>query len=821
MRYIEALIQDVRYAIRTLRKTPIFSLTVLAALAIGIGANTAIFSVVDTVLLKPLPYPDASRIVYFFVTTPGGKSYGGSASKFNALRNQDALFDDISAAEYQGAILNLTGIGFPEQVKSIRVSANYFHLLGVPFVSGRGFTAQEDSPGGNHVAILSYRLWRSHFKGDPAIVGKAVSLGGLSYTVVGIAGASFVTELNSPPDIWLPFQISPSSTDHAHYFTIMARLKPGVTLDTANARLQSTTSEFARRFPNIVGPRDRFTAQSLQDGTVSDVRLSLMIFAGAVSFVLLIACANVANLLLARAAGRHHEIAVRSAIGAGRGRLIRQLLTESLLLSFIGGALGLALGHTGIRLLLSMNPGDIPRISGDSASIVMDWRLLLFTATVSLLTGILFGVIPALQASRVNLSSVIRAANQRFGSGRNKTQAFLIIGETALALVLLVGAALMMRTFFALRTVELGLDPQNVLTMRMSLAGTRFKTTADVNQLIAEGIRRMEGTSGIVSAAASYNLPIGGVFGIPFTIVGQPPVSSGYHGRGWRAASPHYFEVFKIPVLRGRTFNEGDRTGSEPVAIVSAAMVRRFWPNGNPIGERIVVGHGYGPEFEEPARTIVGVVGDVHDFGFKETPGPVVYVPMSQVPDGVTSLATRVSSLLWAARTTTAPYSFRVPIETELKLASSGLPVANIHSIKDIVSRSTAQTDFTTTLVSIFGCSALLLAAIGIYGVMAYSVRQRTREFGIRMALGADRTRIRDMIVARGMGLAAIGIMIGILASFALTRFMESFLYGVKPQDPLAFIGVAIFLAIVQCIAVLVPATRATRTDPMAALRSE
>lgn len=823
MRYLEAFFQDVRYAIRALLRTPIFSLTALAALAIGIGANTAIFSVVDTVLLKPLPYPDADRIVFFFVSTPSGPSYGGSATKFNALRRQAELFEDIAAAEYQGAALNLTGGAYSEQVRSIRVSADYFHLFGVPFVHGRGFVADEDRPGGDRVAILSYRLWQRHFGGAANTVGKTISLGGMPYTVVGIADATFATELNSPPDIWLPFQISAASTDHSHYFTVMARLKFGVTLDAANSQLQLATAEFARRFPNIMGPRDRFAALPLQDGIVTDVRLSLLVLAGAVSFVLLIACANVANLLLARAAGRRHEIAVRAAIGAGRGRIIRQLLTESILLSFIGGVLGLGLGHTGVRLLLAVNPGNIPRIGGDSSSIVMDWRLLVFTGTVSLITGILFGLIPALQMSGENLSSALKAATQRFGGSyrQNKAQALLVIGETALALVLLIGTALMIRTFFALRTVDLGFDPQNILTMRMSLAGTRFKTTSDVNQLVREGLRRLEATSGIVSAGASYSLPPGGAFGIPFSIVGKAPANGRYDGRGWIAASPSYFEVFKIPILRGRAFNKGDDAGTEPVAIISDAMARRFWSKGNPLGERIIIGRGYGPEFEEPTRTIVGVVGDVHDFGIKGSPGPIVYVPMAQITDGVTLLTTQISSLAWVARTRVAPHSFRSPMEHELRRASGGLPVANIRSMKEIVSHSTANADFTTTLVAIFGCSALLLAAIGIYGVMAYTVRQRTQEFGIRMALGADSSNIRNMIVVQGMRLASIGIAIGIFAALGLTRAIDSFLYGVNPQDPVIFIGVPAFLGIVALISVLVPACRATQTDPITALRCE
>jgi putative ABC transport system permease protein len=820
---LETIWIDILYALRTLRKNPAFTATALAALAIGIGANTAIFSVVNAVLLKPLTYPDAGRIVLFLVTSPAGPSYGGSATKFNVWRRQTRVFQDVSAYEYDGAQLNLTGGAYPEQIHGIRVSADYFRLFGAPVVQGRTFTADEDRPSGGQVVILNYGLWQRRFGGDPHLTGKTISLSGVPYTVVGIIGPAFNTELDSPPDVWLPFQIDPNSNDHAQYFNVVARLKPGVSSGMARAQLQLAADEFRVRFPNIIGPRDGFGVEPFQDSLVSDVRPSLLVLAGAVSFVLLIACANVANLLLVRATGRKREIAIRAALGAARGRIVRQLLIESVVLSAAGGALGLVLGLVGVRALLAVNPGDIPRIGLHGSAIALDWQLLLFTVCISLLTGILFGLVPALDVSRTDFNAGLKAGGGRSGTGlrQNKTRALLVIGEVALAVVLLIGAALLIRTFVALRSVNPGFDAHNVLTMRMSLAGRRFQRTADVNQLIRDAIQRVEALPGVARAGASYNLPLEGAFGVPYNIVGRPASSGRYDGRGWVGVSSGYFEVFKIPILRGRLFNDRDEAGSGPVAIVNEAMAQKFWPQGDPLHDRIILGQGYGPEFEEPARQIVGVIGDVHDFGLNRNPTPMVYVPLSQVTNGITTLAARVSSLAWIVRTQGEPRSLKSPIENELQQISGGLPVARTRSMDEVVRQSTAQADFNMSLLTIFGCSALLLAAIGIYGLMAYSVRQRAQELGIRMALGAETRDVRNMIVLQGMRLTLIGVAIGITAAFGLTRVIANFLFGVKTWDPLVFTVVPVLLSLVALFAVWMPAIRATRIDPVSALRSE
>ncbi len=818
MHQIETVLLDLRYAIRTLAKSPAFTLTALAALMLGIGANTAIFSVVNTVLLRPLTYPAADRIVLFFQTTPAGPNYGASATKFNAWRRHIGAFEDVSAYEYGGSGLNLTGGSNPEQIHGIRVSAGYFHLLGAPFAQGRAFTADEDRPNGPRVAVLSYGLWQRRYAADPQMTGRPISLSGVPYTVIGVLGSAFDTELDTPPDIFLPFQIDPASRDNAQFFNVIARLAPGVTIARANAQLALAAREFHAGFPRIMGPRDGFAIVPYQDALVSEVRPSLLILAAAVGFVLLIACANVANLLLARATGRQREIAIRAAIGAGRSRIVRQLLTESAVLSLVGGALGLLLGRIGVHALLAVDPGDVPRIGAHGAAVSMDWRVVAFTAILVLATGILFGLIPALDVSRADLNLTLKSSGGRSGASvrQKNTRALLVVSEMALALVLLAGAALLIRTFAALNAVDPGFDRRNILTMRMSLAGSRFRNTADVNQLVTDAVRRVEALPAVTRAGVSYSLPLEGIFGIPYTIVGRAATDGHYDGRGWQCVSPGYFDVFKIPVMRGRVFTDRDTAGAAPVAIVNQAFARKY-----PQAERLLLGQGYGPEFEEPARQIIGVVGDVHDSGLNHDPQPMVYVPAAQVTDGITALAARASTIVWIVRARVAPQSLRAAIERELRDASGGLPVARVRSMDEVVIRSTARERFNMTLLAIFGGAALLLAAIGIYGLMAYSVQQRTQELGIRMALGAAPGHVRNTIVWQGMRLAMAGVVIGEAAAFGLTRFIANFLFGVRAADPLVFASVPAVLLVVAVLAIAIPALRATRIDPVSALRSE
>ncbi len=820
---MEAFFKDLKHSLRMFLQSPGFTIAAIAALALGIGANTAIFSVVNTVILKPLAYPDPDRIVQFLLTSPQGSGPGASVTKFNLWREQTRVFQDISAYDFGGPGLNLTGGTYPEQIKGIHVTADYFRLFGAPIEQGRTFTTEEDRPRAPHVVVISDGLWRRRYGADRHLLGKAIQLGGEPYTVIGIVGPSF--NFDPPSDVWIPFQFDPNSTDQAHYFLAAARLRSGVTLDMAKARLKLVADEFRRKYPGgIMGPRDGFSVQPLQDAIVSDVRTSLWVLIGAVTLVLLIACANVANLLLVRATGRKREIAIRAAVGAGRGRLIRQLLTESVLLSVVGGALGLILGVIAVRALLAINPGNIPRIGEHGEGVTLDWRVLGFTLLVSLLTGILFGLIPALDASHADLSATLKESGGRSGSGfrQNKARSLLVISEMSLAIVLLIGAALLIRTFIVLRSVNPGFDPHHVLTMQMSLTGSRFEKTAGVAQLVHDSVERLQAVPGVVAAGTSCCMPLEGGFGLPLIIVGRPLTTGPYHGgAGWANVSARFFDVFKIPLLRGRLFTDRDDGASAPVVIINQALARQFWPKSDPLNDRIIIGKGVGPEFEEPARQIIGVVGDIRDAGLNRDPRPIMYIPVSQVPDGVTALNARIGPIIWIIRTHADPHSLSSAIQNELRQASGGLPVAHVRSMDEVVLQSTAREDFNMLLLTIFGCSALLLAAIGIYALMAYSVQQRTQEIGIRMALGAESHDVRNLVIVQGMRLALVGVAIGIAGAFGLTRLIATLLYGVKTWDPATFTTVPLLLSAVALFAVWLPARRATRVDPVDALRYE
>jgi putative ABC transport system permease protein len=820
--FFEQVMQDLRYGLRVLCRSPGFSLTAIAALALGIGATTAIFTLINTVLLQPLSYPEPDRIVQLELTSPRGTGNVTSIPKFNVWREQKQAFQSLAAYDFGGPGLNLTGGDRPEQLKGIHVSADYFAVFGAPLATGRTFSTEEDNPGGPKLAVLSYGLWQRRFGGDPVITSKTIEIGGEPYQVIGILGASFKTD--PPADIFLPLQADPNSTNQAHFLRAAARLKLGVTLGMAQDAMKLAANEFKQKFPGQMGPQLSFTAVPLRDTVIGSVRKAFLILAGAVAFVLLIACANVANLLLVRATLRGREIAVRAALGAGRGRIIRQLLTESVLLSVAGGALGLILGYIGLHALLAINPGDIPRIGPQGSAVALDWRVLAFTLLISLFTGILFGLIPAFNASRSDLSATLRETGARSGAGlrQNKARSILVITEMALALVLLVGAALMIRTFMELRAVNPGFDAHNVLVMDMSLAGARFEKSAAVAQIAREAQRRLENMPGVEAVSTTCCLPLEGGLGLPFQIEGRAssdPQNS--PGASWSTISPHYFESFHIPLLRGRLFTDNDDASASRVVVVNEALAKQYWPNENPVGQRITIGAGVGPEFAEPAREIIGVVGDVRSQGLDTPPDPTMYVPVAQVNDAVTALNNGFMPITWAVRTKVEPFSLSTDIQRELRIASGGLPVGHIRSMQQVVGESTNRTDFNMTLLNVFAGVALLLAAIGIYGLMAYSVEQRTQEIGIRLALGAGPRDVRNMVVKQGMLLALIGVFIGVGAALGLTRFISSMLYGVKAWDPIVFVSVTVLLSFVALIATYVPARRASQVDPMVSLRYE
>ena len=819
--WLERLAQDVRFGVRSLMKSRRFTVAAILALALGIGANTAVFSVVDTVLLKPLTYPDPGRIVQFMNSDPGGSNPQASPVNFNFWRAQTGVFENAAAYDFRGEGFNLTG-DIPEQVQGLHVSRDYFRLFGAHVLLGRTFTPQEDSPRGGHVVVISYGLWQSRFGGDPKIVGKSISLSSESYTIVGVLERSFVTD--QVVELWVPFQIDPNSANTGHYFFVAGRLKPGITLAQANAELKHAAGAYRRRYPKDFGPKDAFIVEPLRDSIVSDAHQSLLVLLGAVSFVLLIACANVANLLLVRAAGRKREFAIRSALGASRMRITRQLLTESVILALTGGILGLMLGFVGVRALLAVSPAGLPRVGEHGTAVSIDWRVLAFTFGVSLITGILFGLFPAIGASRPDLNTALKEGGTESGVGfrQGKARSLLVISEVSLALVLLIGATLLIRTYIALRNVNPGFDAHNVLILEMSLTGARFQKTAAVAQVSRDGRDRLEAIPGVEASAFSCCLPLHVSVGLPFNILDRPTGKSPWTGSAaWISTSPGYFKVFRIPVLRGRTFTNQDDGSAPGVALINEAFAKQYWPKQDPIGQQIQIGKGIGPQFADVSRRIIGVVANVHDAGLNRDPRPLMIIPAAQVPDGMTALISKTSPMGWLVLTDGDPHKYIPAITNQLRLASGGLPVGHVGLMTEVVAVSIARQNFNMLLLTIFGLSALILAAIGIYGLMAYSVQQRTHEIGIRIALGADRGRIRNFIVWQGMRLTIVGVAIGLAAAFGLTRFLASFLFGVKAWDPMTFATVPLILGAVSLIAVWLPAARASRLDPQQALRTE
>ncbi len=819
---MDAFLKDLKHSARMFLRTPSFTIAAIAALALGIATNTAIFSVVNTVLLRPFAYPDPARIVMFEDTFQKSFRTGtASPAEFNWWRQQTGAFKDVSA--YDFSVANLTGESFPEQIPTMHVSADYFRLCGANALHGRTFTAADDLPNAPKTVVLAYAFWQRHFGGDPQVIGRRITLNGERYEIIGVVGPNLKDgqifeqsllsgdiEIEEPPDVYIPFQLDPNSADRGHSLNVAGRLKPGVTLAAANAQLQASYQDYARKTGDF-GQGMGFGVQPLQDAIVGGVRNSLLILLGAVSFVLLIACANVANLLLARATGRKREIAIRAAVGAGRGRIVRQLLTESVMLSLAGGVVGLAAGYAGIRALLSLSPGNIPRIGSGGANVGLDWRVLGFTLALSILTGIVFGLVPALQSSRADLASTLKESSNRSGTGlrHNQTRALLVTIEMALAVVLLIGAALLIRSFLAVRQVNPGFDAHNVLTMRMSLEGPQFEKPADVTQVVHEGVRRISALPGVEAAAATCCVPLEDRLRLTFQIAGRPEGRTPQNS-GFTLVSAGYFETFKIPVLRGRTFTERDDSGP-PVVIINQALEKQFWPQSDPLNDQIVIGH-------ESPRQIIGVVGDVRDDALNRNPRPNLYELSAQMTS--TGMMATVP-WAWVIRTRVAPASLSSAIQKELREASGGLPVARVRTMEEALSISTAVENFNMLVLTIFGCSALLLAAIGIYGLMAYSVAQRVQELGIRLALGAESSHIRKMVVYQGLRPALAGVICGLAAAFGLTRLIANSLFGVRAWDAFVFFVVPAILVGVALVAVWLPAMRAGRVDPIHALRHE
>lgn len=805
--WIEQFIKDVGYSFRNLRRSPGFSLTAIVALALGIAAPTAIFSIVNAIILKPLPFKNPERLTIITIIDKDesgqvGISVASSPAMFARFRALTDVFEDVAAFGDDGEVMNYTGGETLEQWPAQKTTANMFRTFQMRFLLGRSFTEEEDVPNGPSLAVLSEGTWRNRFTSDPHIVGRTISLNERQHTIVGVVADDAAYNEFGGPDtaVWVPFQLDRNSNDHGQYFGVIAQLKSGVSIDQAQARLRLLAAEFNKKYPLIFSAKSSFGLETMRDLLIGDVEPLLRILLGAVSMVLLIACANVANLLLARSTGRRRELGIRAAIGAARSRIIRQLLTESVLLALIAGVLGLGMGYGGIKALLATGVFELPRVGDNGIAIGLDWRVASFAFVVSVLTGLLFGLLPALKGSRIDLNTVLKDSQGRSATGfrQGKTRAVLVISEVGFAVVLLVGASLLIHSFAELYLVDRGFTTENVAVVRAVLTGPTFESSENIIRTTREGVDALRSIPDVVAASSTCCVPLQDGISLNFAVLGQPtPEAKSDQIAGWVTASPGFFEVFRIPTIKGRGFTERDNAKGTPVVVINATMAKRFWKDRSPIGDQIVIGRGTMLQLaSEPPRQIIGIVGDVRDQGLEHAPRPIMYVPQAQ---STTSFNGGVTA--WIVRTR-RDARLIVPIIQARMRQAIGLPVSDIKMMNDIVALSTARQRLSAILMAVFGGAALLMAVIGIYGLMAYTVEQRTQEIGIRIALGADSSTVRNMVIRDGMAMAGAGIVLGLVGAWLLSQFIESLLFGITSRDPATFIGVPAVLAFTALLAV-------------------
>ena len=792
--------QDVRYGARMLVKSPGLMAVAVLALALGMGANTAIFSVVNAVLLRPLPYRDAERLTTVFESDARQESfYPAAPANFLAWKGAATSFEDLAALSNKGWSGNLTGAGEPERLQGFQVTANFFPLLGVAAAHGRTFLPEEDRPGASNVIVLSHGLWQRRFGGDPSVVGRTLTINGRGYVVVGVMPPDF--QIYEKADLWTPvaFDAKEEANDEDHYLFVMSRLRPGVTTEQARAEASAILRSRAERpeEANLAG------VSPAQEGLVREVRPLLYVLFGAVGFVLLIACANVASLLLARAASRRREIAIRSALGASRTRIVRQLLTESVLLALLGAVLGLFLALWGVDLLVALLPEYVVVGSPALRSLGVDARVLGYTAALSLVTSLIFGLAPALQASKTDLTDALKEGGRGGAGGpwRARLRGGVIVAEVALAVVLLAGAGLMIRTLQQLGNVPLGFDPENVLAVNVDLPEAKYEGPERIAEFYRRALERVAALPGVEQVGARNSLGVS----VGFTVEGRPPLDAQNRPQAaTRFVSPGYFDALRIPVIRGRTFTEQDRRGATNVAVIDETLARRHFANEDPIGRRLNL-------WGSP-REIVGVVGAARYEGPAARPSSTAYLPYTQMT---------WSGMTLYVRSAGDPAALTASVRGAIQSVDADQPVYKVRPLASALSELVAPQRYLTLLLGAFAAVALLLSTLGLYGVVAYSVAQRTHEIGIRMALGARPGDVLRMILRQGVVLVALGVAAGLAAALAVTRLMESVLFGVRPTDPLAFAAAALLLVCVALLACYLPARRATKVDPMIALRYE
>ena len=810
------LLQDIRFGLRMLLKSPSVSIVATIALALGIGANTAIFSVVNAVLLRPLPFPESESLVSLFETDLRRGLERGTHSypNFFDIRSQNTVLERV--ASFHGSDFILSGRGEPARLQGSVVTADLFPLLRAQPLLGRTFLPDDDKPSeSGRVVILSQPLFQKRFNADPSLLNQAITLNGISYTVVGVMPAGFEFPIqNDPGELWTTIAGDASGDTPitaqrgAHFLQVIGRLKPGVTQDQAQAELTAIASRLEQQYPDT-NTRRSLRVDSALKALVGDVRPTLLILLGAVACVLLIACANVANLLLARATSRHKEMAIRAAMGASRVRVIRQLLTESVLLSLLGGAVGLLLAVWWSDLLIALGKDDIPR----AVQVGIDLRVLGFTLAVSLLTGVIFGLAPAFHSSKRELIDTLKEGGRGTSEGarRNKIRSVLVVSELAIAVVLLVGAGLLIKSLWRLQKVDSGLHPENVLTFNVGLP-EKYNTDKQA-QFFIDLRSRLESLPGVQSASSVLPLPLSGDrFGISFEIEGRPMAPKDHPSGDFFAIGVGYFRSMGIPIIKGRDFEDRDRYGSTPVVIITEELARQFFQNEDPIGKRIKPGINTIEGDTTTMREIIAVVGDVRNRSLDTAPKQAYYVPQTQAP---------FDQMVMVVKTAGDPHSLISAATKQVAAMDQDIPVFSVKTMEEYLSASVAAPRFSTTLLSIFAGVALVLTIVGLYGVMSYSVAQRTNEIGIRLALGAQSRDVLLMVVKQGSTLILSGVVIGLAGAYGLTRLIESLLFGVKAKDPFTFAAVAVLLAVVALMACYVPAWRATKVDPMEALRCE
>jgi putative ABC transport system permease protein len=802
-------VRDLRYGARMLVKNPGFAAVAILTLALGIGANTAIFSVVNAVLLRPLPFDHAERLVRVLRTNSktGATGHSHSYPNFADLRALTSTCESLAA--YNDTDRTLMVGGMPERISGLDVSAGLFHVLGTKTLLGRTFTSDDEQESGATVAIISHALWQHRLGSDPQVIGRQITLNGKSKTIVGVLPPQFQFPfVNEDPEYFVPLDPKGEMEVQrgANYLKVLARLKEGVTIEGAEAEFRTIAAQLEQQYPEE-DTGSGLSLVSAQEDMVGNLRRSLLLLLGAVGFVLLVACANVANLQLARGAGRWRETAIRFALGAGRGRIIRQLLTESLILSILGGGLGLLIALWGGDLISALVPPDVPRFKESGLDLVV----LGFATAASLLTSIVFGLAPALQASRIDLNEALKesARGSTEGRGSHRVRSLLIVSEVALSLVLLVGAGLLIKSFVQLRSTSPGFNSEGVLTASVSLSSVKYPKDEQLSGFYKQAVERAAQLPGVEAAAAVLGLPFGeNSISTSFTVAGRRDPGPGARPIAQAAiVTPDYFRALGIPVISGRAFTERDTATAPKVLLISGTLARRFFPDEDPINRYLDVGlngiHGL----------IVGVVGDVHQRYLDKEPDPTYYVPYEQVPVNSMSLVVRIK--------TAEPANLASPLRAAVLEIDKEVPLFHIQPIESLVADSVAQQRFNMTLLAVFSATALLLAAVGIFSVMSFLVARRTHEIGVRIALGAQRKDVLKLVVGQGMMLAVIGAAIGLAAAFALTRLMSSLLFGVSATDPATFTIVAVVSIAVALLASYLPARRATKVDPMVALRYE